>query len=76
VARDDELEMLGVVNSVEYGEDSTSWVSKDVLYAVAEHHFMENLTTRKPNKRVVHGGGGALELRNITVGLRYLLKSR
>ena len=78
MSRNDEVEVSRVVDGVEDGKDSTSWVAKDLFYAVAEHHFMENLTARKADKRVIHGGGGALlELRNIAgIGMGYLLKCR
>ena len=55
MARENKLKMRRVIDGVENGEDGTSGVTEDVFYAMANHHFVKDLTTRHPNKGVVKG---------------------
>lgn len=45
--------MTGVVDGIEYRQDSTARVTKYVLYAMAKHHFMEYLASRQADKRMI-----------------------
>jgi hypothetical protein len=50
---EDELKLLRVVNGIKDGQDGSSWVSKDMLHVVAQHHLVEDLASRHTHKRVV-----------------------
>lgn len=54
--REDEIEVFGVVDGVEDGEDGTAWVAEDVFDSMPEHHLVENLTAGHPDE------GGVEEL--------------
>ena len=45
-----ESKVLRVVNGVEHGQDRTTWISKDMLDALSEHHLMENLSSTESDK--------------------------
>ena len=50
MARQDEVEMLRVVDGVEHGQNGPSRVAKDLLDIVSEHHFMEDLAPRETDE--------------------------
>jgi hypothetical protein len=53
VARQDEIEVGGLVDGIEDGENGAAGISEDVFDTMAQHHLVENLATRKTNKRVI-----------------------
>lgn len=45
MAGEDEIEVRGVVDGIEDGENGTARIAEDVLNVVSEHHLVEDLTT-------------------------------
>ncbi len=53
VTRQNEVEVGGLVDGIEHGEDGAAWVSEDLLDAMAQHHLVEDLATRKTDEGMV-----------------------
>ena len=60
VAGKDKVEVLRVVDGVEDGENRSSWVPKDLVDFVSEHHFVEDLSSGEADEGGIHVIGGGL----------------
>ena len=66
-----------VVDSVENGKDSTTGITEDLLDIMTKHHFMEYLTPRQTDERVIEVNIGlhASRYKCSTVLVRGLLEA-
>ena len=53
--REDEVELGGVVNRIENGENCSPRVPENMLDAVADHHLVEDLSARHADEGMVEG---------------------
>lgn len=56
VPRQDEFEVWRVVNGVKDRQDGTARIPEHMLHTMSQHHFVEDLATRKPDEGIIHGG--------------------
>lgn len=53
MAREHKFKVGGFINGIEYGEDGTPGVTKDMLDVVSKHHLVEDLSPGEADEGVI-----------------------